>query len=219
MCPQSTSFITIVLVDDHSLLRQGVISMLSELKDVEVVGEAEDGLKGLRLIGQKQPDVAILDIGMQGMNGIEMIPSISSISVKTKIVMYSMHDDPDFIQQAMHAGSLGYVLKLDPPHELEIAIRQVNDGQIYLSPAVLTKIIDTMILGNLPAKDKLSTALTPREQVVGSLIGQGFDTAKVATILFISPNTVRVHRANIMKKMDCQSTSELIVRLHNQLKP
>ena len=219
MCSQSASPITVVLVDDHSLLRQGVTSMLSGFEDVEIIGEAEDGFKGLRLIGQKQPDVAILDIGMQGISGLEMIPSVTSISTKTKIVMYSMHDDSNYIQQAMHTGALGYVLKLDPPHELETAVRQVNAGHIYLSPAVSAKAIDLLILGSRAVKYKDSTGLTPREQVVASLIGQGFDTAKLAEILFISPNTVRVHRANIMKKMNCSTTSELIVRLHNQLKP
>lgn len=217
MCPESPTTITTVLVDDHTLLRQGIVSMLAKFKDVEVVGQAGDGIEGLRIIAQKQPNVAILDITMQGMSGIEMIPSIRGIAAKTKIVMYSMHDNADFIQQAMQAGSLGYVLKLDPPSELETAIRTVNGGQTYLSPTVSTKIIDTMISGQQPETSQPSTTLTPREQEIASLIGQGFDTAKVATILFISPKTVRVHRANIMKKLGCQTTSELIVRLHDQL--
>jgi DNA-binding NarL/FixJ family response regulator len=215
--PTSANTITTVLVDDHTLLRQGIISMLAKFKDVEVVGQAGDGIEGLRVIAQHQPNVAILDITMQGMSGIEMIPSIRGVATKTNIVMYSMHDNADFIQQAMQAGSRGYVLKLDPPGELEIAIRTVHAGQTYLSPTVSTKIIDTMIIGKQPEVAKTSSTLTPREQEIASLIGQGFNTAKVATILFISPKTVRVHRANIMKKMDCQSTSELIVRLHDQL--
>ncbi len=218
MCPQSPSSITTVLVDDHTLLRRGIVSMLAEFKDVEVVGEAGNGVDGLRLIGQKQPNIAILDITMRGMSGIDMIPAIRSISSKTGVVMYSMHDSSDFIQQAMQTGARGYVQKLDPPGELEAAIRQVHAGQTYLSPTVSTKIIDTMISGQQPVDNKQATTLTPREQEIASLIGQGFDTTKVATILFISPKTVRVHRANIMKKMECQTTSELIVRLHDQFK-
>ncbi len=191
--------------------------MLAKFKDVQVVGQAENSVEGLRVIAKEQPNIAILDITMQGMSGIEMIPLIRSISAKTKIVMYSMHDNTDFIQQAMQAGSSGYILKLDPPGELETAIRTVHAGQTYLSPTVATKIIDTMITGKQPETTKKSSTLTPREQEIASLIGQGFDTAKVATILFISPKTVRVHRANIMKKLGCQTTSELIVRLHDQL--
>lgn len=213
----TSSAITTVLVDDHTLLRQGIVSMLSKFADVKVVGQAGNGIEGLRIIAREQPDVAILDITMQGMSGIEMIPAIRGVATKTGIVMYSMHDNADFIQQAMQAGSLGYILKLDPPTELETAIRKVHGGQTYLSPTVATKIIDTMITGNQPAPHKQSTSLTPREQEIASLIGQGFDTAKVATILYISPKTVRVHRANIMKKLGCKSTSELIVRLHDQL--
>lgn len=219
MCPQSPSSITTVLVDDHTLLRRGIVSMLSEFKDVKVVGEAGNGVDGLRIIGQKQPNIAILDITMRGMSGIDMIPTIRSISSKTGVVMYSMHDSSDFIQKAMQTGARGYVQKLDPPSELEAAIRQVHAGQTYLSPTVSTKIIDTMISGQQPVDNNQTTILTPREQEIASLIGQGFDTTKVATILFISPKTVRVHRANIMKKMECQTTSELIVRLHDQFKP
>ena len=215
--PLPASTITTVLVDDHTLLRQGIISMLSKFKEVQVVGQAGDGIEGLRVIAKEQPDVAILDITMQGLNGIEMIPSIRSIAIKTNIVMYSMHDNADLIQQSMQAGSLGYVLKLDPPSELEIAIRTVHAGHTYLSPTVSSKIIDTMISGKNRPKHKRSMTLTPREQEIAGLTGQGFDTSKVATILFISPKTVRVHRANIMKKMGCQTTSELIVRLHDQL--
>ncbi len=209
--------ITTVLVDDHTLLRQGIVSMLAKFKDVEVVGQAGNSIEGLRVIAQQQPNVAILDITMQGMSGIEMIPSVRRVATKTAVVMYSMHDNADFIQQSMQAGSRGYVLKLDPPSELEAAIRTVHAGQTYLSPTVSTKIIDTMITGKQAETGKPSSTLTPREQEIASLIGQGFDTAKVATILFISPKTVRVHRANIMKKMNCQTTSELIVRLHDQL--
>lgn len=217
--PSSIETITTVLVDDHTLLRQGIVSMLAKFKDVEVVGQAGDSIEGLRVIAQQQPNVTILDITMQGMSGIEMIPSVRRVATKTAVVMYSMHDNADFIQQSMQAGSRGYVLKLDPPSELEAAIRTVHAGQTYLSPTVSTKIIDTMITGKQTeaGTGKPSSTLTPREQEIASLIGQGFDTAKVATILFISPKTVRVHRANIMKKMNCQTTSELIVRLHDQL--
>ncbi len=210
--------ITTVLVDDHHLLRQGIISTLSELRDIKVVGEAGDGIEGLRVIDKTQPDVAVLDITMKGLSGIEMIPRIKSISPRTKIVMYTMHENSDFIQQAMQAGAKGFVLKFDPATELENAIRQVHSGQTHLSPTASTKIIDCIITGKDPsAPDDESNTLTPREQEISHLIAQGFDTAKIGQILFISPKTVRVHRANIMKKLSCETTSELIVRLRDQL--
>lgn len=210
--------ITTVLVDDHHLLRQGIISLLSELGDIKVVGEAGDGIAGLRVIDSTKPDVAVLDITMKGLSGIEMIPRIKSISARTRIVMYTMHENPDFIQQAMQAGARGFVLKFDPATELESAIREVHKGQIHLSPTASAKIIDSIITGKNPAAaPEEGTLLTPREQELSNLIAQGFDTAKISTILFISPKTVRVHRANIMKKLSCQTTSELIVRLRDQL--
>ncbi len=210
--------ITTVIVDDHHLLRQGIISTISELRDVTVVGEAGDGIEGLRVIDKTKPDVAILDITMKGLSGIEMIPRIKSISARTKIVMYTMHENSDFIQQAMQAGAKGFVLKFDPASELETAIRKVVSGQSYLSPTASAKIIDCIITGKDPGTDSEEhDTLTPREQEISNLIAQGFDTAKIGQILFISPKTVRVHRANIMKKFSCETTSELIVRLRDQL--
>jgi DNA-binding NarL/FixJ family response regulator len=210
--------ITTVLVDDHHLLRQGIISIISELRDVKVVGEAGDGIEGLRVIDRTKPDVAILDITMKGLSGIEMIPRIKSISPRTKIVMYTMHENADFIQQAKQAGAKGFVLKLDPSTELETAIRQVYSGQNYLSSTASAKIIDCIITGKDPGStDDSTNALTPREHEISNLIAQGFDTTKIGQVLFISPKTVRVHRANIMKKLSCETTSELIVRLRDQL--
>lgn len=209
--------ITTVLVDDHHLLRQGIVSILSELGDVQVVGQAGDGIEGLRVIDKTKPHVAILDITMKGLSGIEMIPRIKSISPQTRIVMYTMHENADFIQQAMQAGAKGFVLKLDPASELETAIRQVHNGQTYLSATASAKIIDCIITGKDPAGSDEDNALTPREQEISHLIAQGYDTTKIGQILFISPKTVRVHRANIMKKLSCETTSELIVRLRDQL--
>ncbi|MEN8141446.1 MAG: response regulator transcription factor [Thermodesulfobacteriota bacterium] len=224
MTAEPSQEITTVLVDDHHLLRQGIASMLAEFQDVRVVGEAGDGIEGLRMIEQLQPNVAILDITMQGMSGIEMIPRIRSASPATRILMYTMHDNSDYIQQAMHAGSLGFVLKLDPAGELEAAIRAVNQGQTYLSPAASAKLIDCIIAGGgtssaVPPLASEVAHLTPREQEISSLIAQGHNTAKIGEQLFISPKTVRVHRANIMKKLGCESTGELIVRLRDQLYP
>lgn len=215
--------ITTVLVDDHHLLRQGIASMLADFQDVEVIGEAGDGLAGLRLIEKLQPNVAILDITMQGLSGIEMIPRIRTNSPNTRIIMYTMHENSEYIQQAMQAGSLGFVLKLDPAGELEAAIRAVHQGKNYLSPAVSAKLIDCIIAGSgdplaMPGPAGISQ-LTPREKELSSLIAQGYNTAKIGEILFISPKTVRVHRANIMKKLGCESTGELIVRLRDQLHP
>lgn len=222
MAPNSSKTISTILVDDHHLLRQGIASMLAEFQDVEVIGEAGDGLEGLRLIEQKQPNVAILDITMQGLSGIEMIPRIRNISPKTKVLMYSMHENAELIQQSMKAGSLGFVLKLDPAGELEAAIRAVSQGHTYLSPAASTKVIDAMITGGMDQENPVPLGvaqLTPREQEISSLIAQGYNTAKIGDLLFISPKTVRVHRANIMKKLDCESTGELIVRLRDQFHP
>lgn len=211
------SIIRVVLVDDHHLLRLGVSNLLENSCEFEVVGEADDGLSGLKVIEKTHPDVVVLDISMEGLSGIDMIKPIRSSAPKTRIIIYSMHDDSNYICQAMQMGCSGYVLKSDPVEELTVAIQEVDSNQTYLSSTVTASLVTSMISNDMeqvPLNTRYSS-LTSREKELSSLIAKGYNTQKIADALFISPKTVRVHRANIMKKLSCKTTSELTVQLRD----
>jgi two-component system response regulator NreC len=207
--------IRVVLVDDHHLLRFGVANLFTTSNDFEIVGEASDGLSGLRIIEKKRPDVVILDITMEGLSGLDMIQPIRSTVPRTRIIIYSMHDDPHFIAQAMKTGSSGYVLKSDPVEELIKAAREVHGNQAYLSSTVTTRLVNSMITGEVTPPADSYPSLSPREKELSSFIAKGYNTKRIAEVLCISPKTVRVHRANIMKKLSCKTTSELTVLLRD----
>ncbi|MCK5071673.1 MAG: response regulator transcription factor [Desulfocapsa sp.] len=211
------TIISVVLVDDHHLLRLGISNLLGNSYEFQVVGEADDGLSGLRVIEKTHPDVVVLDISMEGLSGIDMIKPIRSSAPKTRIIIYSMHDDPSYICKAMQTGCSGYVLKSDPVEELVTAIKEVDSNQTYLSSTVTASLVNSMIIneGEQASLDNSHSSLTSREKELSSLIAKGYNTQKIADALFISPKTVRVHRANIMKKLSCKTTSELTVQLRD----
>ncbi len=214
---EKQTVIRIVLVDDHHLLRLGVSNLLAGSTDFEVIGEADDGLSGIRLVEKTQPDVVVLDLTMEGLSGLDSISPIRSSAPKTQIIIYSMHDDPQYISQAMQMGSRGYVLKSDPIQELEKGIKAVYNDQPYLSPTITTSLVNSMITGTVEQDSTVDSYsfLTSREREISTYIAKGYNTKKIADVLFISPKTVRVHRSNIMKKLSCTTTSELTVQLRD----
>lgn len=218
------SVIRVVLIDDHHLLRLGVVNLLTSSNDFTLVGEASDGLAGLQLIEKKRPDLVILDITMEGLSGLDMIQPILSLDSTIKIIIYSMHDDPKMISTAMKTGSSGYVMKSDPVEELLKGARAVFDNTTYLSSSATSRLLSSVISGvsdgveDTVLTDSYST-LSPREKELSSLIAKGYTTRQIGEVLFISPKTVRVHRANIMKKLTCSSASELTVLLRDIFHP
>ncbi len=212
MTRQDNETIRVVLVDDHLLFRQSLKVMLSALPGIEVVGETGNGRKSLQLIESLQPDVAIYDISMDGLGGLELAPMIPEISPTTEILILSMHSNSDYVRRAFQVKCRGYVLKADSVEELERAIRLTAQGQTYLSPAITTDFIDHLLAveGN---KTSAGAVLTPREQTVASLVEQGKETIEIADELYISPKTVRVHVANIMKKFSCDNRADLLIYL------
>jgi DNA-binding NarL/FixJ family response regulator len=201
---------TVVIVEDHTILREGLKSMLNANDDFCVIGEAGDGQNAIRCIMQKKPDLVLLDINMPKMGGISVIKSISGSLPETKIVVLTMHREEEFALEAFKSGASGYCLKTFNPDELLFAIRTVLSGKIFVSP----EISDKVLVGYLESKKRIKSTsswqtLTQREKEVLKLVGEGYRSKEIADFLCISTKTVVRHRANTMRKLDLHSTSAL----------
>ena len=205
--------ISVVIIDDHPVIRHGVTSVLKKQPDIHVVGESDTAATALPLIKELKPDVAILDITMTGISGIDLIPHIKALSKNTIIIIYSMHQSPDIIYRSFKAGAKGYVLKADAIRDLFKAVREAVQGRIFLSKS-LPQNMEAQLLSGDTEKGVLSI-LSPREYEVANLLGQGMAPDEIGETLFISPKTVRVHRTNIMHKLDCGRSNELLLLLRD----
>jgi DNA-binding NarL/FixJ family response regulator len=194
--------ITVLLVDDHSLVRRGFRRMLEDEPDMEVIGEAGDGEESVKLAKQLQPQVVVMDCALPGMNGLQATRQIIEGSPDTAVLMLSMHSESTWVRQAIEAGAKGYVLKNALDLELSTAIRKVAAGESVFDPKVEQK---TALRG------ERSSALTQRELEVLQMIVDGKSNKEIATALDLSANTVAVHRANIMNTLGIHKTAELVV--------
>jgi two-component system response regulator NreC len=200
----------IVLVEDHTLFREGLKALLSFEPDFEIVGEAEDGLKAIQCVERFKPDIVLLDLTMPRLNGVEAIREMTKISPKTKVVVLTAHGAQEFVHATLKAGASGYVLKDAEHAELLLAMRSVLKDKRYLSPDVSGGVIDGYLSGAKgPAPDSLWETLTARERQVLKLIAEGRKSREIADILCISEDTVAKHRAHIMRKLDLHSASAL----------
>jgi DNA-binding NarL/FixJ family response regulator len=201
----------IVLADDHLMLRQGLRRILAESPDLEVVGEAGDGLELIRLLRKSSPDLVILDVSMPHLRGLEAVAEIKSIDPGVKILILTMHKDKEYLHQAMAEGAHGYLLKEDADTELFAAIKMLRQGEFYLSPAFsrgLTEDWAQALRGK--AAPPPGETLTLREREILKLIAEGKGNKEVAELLSISVRTVEHHRANIMNKLQIRSAVELV---------
>jgi two-component system, NarL family, response regulator NreC len=199
----------IVVADDHALFRQGLKGILQGVADLEVVGEAGDGLALLDLLKSKNldPHLVILDISMPNLRGIEAIPEIKSISPGVKLLIVTMHSDREYLDQALAAGADGYFLKKDADAELFAAIDRIRKGKFYVSPHLSEDFAEswTRLRGDLGRP-----LLTNREKEVLKLVAEGKSSKEIAGVLFISVHTVERHRANIMGKLSLRNTADLV---------
>jgi two-component system response regulator NreC len=204
--------IRVLLADDHAIVREGVRLCLEGMGDLEVVGEAEDGYGAVRLTGQLAPDVAVLDVTMPRLNGIETLRQIRRDHPKTAVVMLSMHDNEAYVTQALQAGARGYVLKRTAGTELASAIRAAHAGEVYLHPGVAKRVVADYLQRLGP--EELSAAphdrLTPREREVLQLAAEGLTTREIADQLVVSSKTAEHHRASAMTKLNLHSQTELV---------
>ena len=200
----------IVLVEDHTILREGLRSLLREHDDMEVVGEAGDGRTAIRLVLSQKPDLVLMDLSMPRMNGFEAILEIKKAEPSIKIIALTVHNTEEYILMTLKAGADGYILKDATHDELIMAIEQVLSGKRFLSPSVSGKVIEGYLEGkkNIQSKSQIDS-LTQREREVLKLIAEGYKNKEVADFLCISLKTVEKHRANLMRKLDLHNTSTL----------
>lgn len=196
----------ILVADDHTLMRAGLVTLIARLPEMEVVAEAEDGRKALRLARDLQPDIVLMDIAMPGLNGLEAAERIHGILPSVKIIILSMHASEEYVAQALKAGASGYLLKDAATTELEMALKSVAMGQFYLSPAISRQVVDTMLRGGPTGLD----LLTPRQREILQLIAEGKSTREIADTLHLSVKTVETHRAQLMERLDIHDVAGLI---------
>ncbi len=194
--------ITVLLVDDHSLVRRGFRRLLEDEPDMEVVGEAGDGEESIRLAKELHPQVVVMDCALPGMNGLQATRKIVEDSPQTSVLMLSMHTESTWVRQAVEAGAKGYVLKDALDLELGAAIRKIAAGETVFDP----KIAQRSAL-----KGERNAALTQRELEVLQMIVDGKSNKEIAAVLDLSANTVAVHRANIMNTLGIHKAAELVV--------
>lgn len=203
--------ITVFLADDHQMFRQGLRTLLEAASDIEVVGEASDGQTSLRDIEKLQPDVAVLDIAMPALTGIEVAKRLARRAPKTKVMILTMHADTFFAVEALRAKALGFMLKEESITHLVNAIHKVMQGETVVSApleeAVFKELHNTQA-GN--PTNRPVNLLTARETEILQLVVEGLTNQEIAEILFISPNTVDTHRKNIMSKLDIHSVTGLV---------
>jgi DNA-binding NarL/FixJ family response regulator len=204
------SMTTIVLADDHHVVRQGLRSLLEAEPDFSVVGETGDGVEAAQLVERLQPDVLVLDLMMPGLNGLEVTRQVGQRSPRTRVVILSMHADEAHVLEGLRAGAVAYVLKESTSAELVRAVREAVAGRRYLSPPLSERAIEVyMQKVESTVLDPYET-LTAREREVLHLVAEGYTNAEIADRLFISRRTVETHRANLMRKLGLRTQTDLI---------
>jgi two-component system, NarL family, response regulator NreC len=202
--------ISIVLADDHPVVRRGMQTLLEAEPDFAIIGEAGDGLESVRLVENLQPDVLILDLMMPGLSGLEALRIIRKRSPRTRVVVLSMHDTHAFVAEALMNGATGYVLKGSDELNLVRAVREAACGRRFLSPPVTERAIDAYIEQARAASLDPHDTLTAREREVLQLTAEGKTGPEIAARLHISQRTVENHRANLMRKLLLKNQSELV---------
>jgi DNA-binding NarL/FixJ family response regulator len=202
--------VKIVLADDHPIVRQGLCALLEAETDFQVVGEAGDGLEAVALVERVKPDVLVLDLMMPTLSGLEVARQTRQRSPQTRVVILSMHADEGYVLEALTAGASAYVLKKSTAGDLVKAIRDAIAGRRFLSPPLSERLIDAYVEKTRSAPLDSYNTLTPREREVLQLAAEGHTNAAIATRLSISPRTVEMHRASVMRKLDLQNQVELV---------
>ena len=204
------SVITVVLADDHHIVRHSLRVMLESKTDFRIVGEAEDGLQALELLERLRPDVIVLDVMMPKLGGLEVARQASKRSPATRVVILSMYADEAYVIEALRAGAQAYVLKSCSPEEFVTAIKEAAVGHSYLSPPLSDLAIRAYISAAQASTLKTPEPLTPREREVLHLAAEGYTTTQIADILSISQQTAQTHRRNMMHRLKIHSQTELV---------
>jgi len=198
----------VLLADDHTLMRAGVRALLDELPGFEVVAEAGDGYEALELLRQHRPDVALMDIDMKRMNGLEAMAAAKLEFPHLHVIMLSMHSEKQYVMQALRDGASGYLLKDAATVELELALNVVMKGDVYLSPGVSKQVAEGFVREAASA-DPVAL-LTPRQREILTMIAEGHNTKEIAFRLGLSTKTVEAHRTQLMERLDIHDIAGLV---------
>lgn len=201
--------ITVALADDHILVRAGLRKLLESMPNVEVIGEASDGNALLTLVEQKQPQLVVMDIGMPGLNGLDATARLAKFWPDVRVLILSMHQNEEYVRQALFHGASAYLLKDSATVELDLAISAVLQGKRYLSPGVSGGVLNDYV-ERLRSDDSTGNALTPRQREVLTLIAEGQSTKEIARTLDLSVKTIETHRSQLMKQLDVHEVAGLV---------
>jgi two-component system, NarL family, response regulator NreC len=210
--PEPVALIRIVLADDHTIIRSGLKLLLEQQPDFKVAAEAENGREAVQLVSQHHPDVAVLDIGMPQLNGIEATAQILSQAPDTHVVILSMHSDEGYVLRALKAGAKAYILKNSAESDLIRAVRSVAEGKSFFSPVISKMLLEDYVrqVRDREVEDSYEL-LTPREREILQLLAEGKTNKEVAVILGLSLHTIETHRGNILGKLNLHGVPELIL--------
>jgi DNA-binding NarL/FixJ family response regulator len=201
--------ITVLLVEDHTLVRAGIRELLRNLDGIEVVAEASNGREALELIEKHMPNVVLMDIAMRGMNGLEVAERVIKQYPRVHVVMLSQYTDEEYVRQSLNVGANGYIPKDAATSELEIAIRAAAQGETYLNPSISKHLIENYLRRPESTTGQLKQ-LTPRQREVLQLIAEGNTMNRIAKVLNISVKTVETHRAQLMERLDIHDVAGLV---------
>jgi DNA-binding NarL/FixJ family response regulator len=203
--------IKVLLTDDHALFRQGIRTLLTAESDMEVVGESANGLDAVALAQQVRPDVVLMDIGMPGMSSFEATRQIRKDRPDTKVIFLSMYDDDDYLAECVDMGANGYILKDSPAEQLLTAVREVSRGGSFLSPRLLTRLVDDFRMqGRGPTRQPRFGTLTKREREILKMLAEGKSVKEIAGSFELSVKTVEAHKFNLMRKLDIHNKAQLV---------
>jgi DNA-binding NarL/FixJ family response regulator len=203
--------IRVVLVDDHALVRQGFRRILEDDPELQVVGEASNGLDAIGLVKKTDPDVVVMDMAMPEMSGLHATMELMKQRPGTKVLILSMYSDEQYVRNALDAGAKGYILKNAIENDLTRAVKAVASGEQYLAPELSSLLIRAMQTGGFEKTSDPYDRLTQREKQVLQLIAHGKSNKEIAVMLDLSVNTVAVHRANLMSSLGVHKTAELVL--------
>jgi DNA-binding NarL/FixJ family response regulator len=195
----------VILADDHLIVRQG-LRLVLEKENIEVLGEASDGLEAIRMIRDLRPEIAVLDLDMPGLDGLAVLREAATASPHTRAVILTRHMEEPYAVEALRIGARGYVLKTQASTDLVAAIQHVGRGEVYLSPRISKAVVHAYLSNNDSPNGKLSV----RERQVLQLVGEGHSTKKIAALLGISVKTADTHRTKVMEKLDIHQTAGLV---------
>jgi DNA-binding NarL/FixJ family response regulator len=202
----------IFVADDHEIVRRGLCALLQSKTDWLICGEAGDGRLAVEQVAQLKPDIVVLDIGMPGLNGLEVTRQILKTNPKIKVLILTLHDSDHIVREVLNAGARGFLRKSDAARDLVDAVEALRRDQTYFTSTVSEMVLEAYLkrsegLSVLPVEDRL----TPREREVVQLVVEGKSTKEVATALGLSVKTAETHRSNIMRKLDIHSVSDLVI--------